>query len=88
MTINMEGFTAEMEGQKRWLHEAKLAARGAGGKWLELVAVSKRIPCPLLILLPNSTVCYMDPTFGMQEKIFQLYVFQWPSKSTPWDGWI
>jgi alanyl-tRNA synthetase len=28
MTINMEGFVAEMEGQKRQSHEARLAARG------------------------------------------------------------
>jgi hypothetical protein len=28
MTVNMEGFVAEMEGQKRWLREARLAARG------------------------------------------------------------
>jgi hypothetical protein len=28
MTVNMEGFVAEMEGQKRWLRKARLAARG------------------------------------------------------------
>ncbi len=28
MTVNMEGFAAEMEGQKRWSREARLAARG------------------------------------------------------------
>ncbi len=28
MTVNMEGFAAEMEGQKRRLREARLAARG------------------------------------------------------------
>ncbi len=39
MTINMEGFAAEMEGQKSWLRKARLAARGAEGKRLELVAV-------------------------------------------------
>ncbi len=38
MTINMEGFASEMEGQKRWSREARLAARGTGGKRLELVA--------------------------------------------------
>ncbi len=38
MTIDMEGFVAEMEGQKRRSREATLAARGTGGKQLELVA--------------------------------------------------
>ena len=38
MTIDMEGFAAEMEGQKRRSREARLAARGMGGKRLELIA--------------------------------------------------
>lgn len=38
MTIDMEGFEAEMEGQKRRSREARLAARGMGGKRLELIA--------------------------------------------------
>ncbi len=28
MTVDMEGFAAEMEGQKRWSRKARLAARG------------------------------------------------------------
>jgi hypothetical protein len=28
MTVNMEGFAAEIEGQKRWSRKARLAARG------------------------------------------------------------
>ncbi|KAL3816239.1 hypothetical protein ACHAXA_002185, partial [Cyclostephanos tholiformis] len=38
MSIDMEGFEAEMEGQKRRSREARLAAKGMGGKRLELVA--------------------------------------------------
>ncbi len=38
MTVDLEGFVAEMEGQKRRSPEARLAARGTGGKRLELIA--------------------------------------------------
>ena len=38
MTIDMEGFAAEMEGQKKRSREARLASRGVGGKRLELIA--------------------------------------------------
>ncbi len=39
MTVDMEGFAAEMEGQKRRSREVRLVARGAGGKRLELITV-------------------------------------------------
>ncbi len=39
MTIKMEGFMAKIKSQKRQSCEARLAARGTGGKRLELFAV-------------------------------------------------
>lgn len=38
MTVDMDGFEAEMEGQKRRSREARLAARGVSGERLELIA--------------------------------------------------
>lgn len=38
MTVDMVGFVAEMEGQKRRSREARLAAKGMGRKHLELIA--------------------------------------------------
>ena len=38
MTVDMDGFKAEMEGQKRRSREARLAAKGLTGERLELIA--------------------------------------------------
>ena len=38
MTLDMDGFNAEMEGQKQRSREARLAAKGLGGERLELIA--------------------------------------------------
>ena len=38
MAVDMKGFEAEMEGQKKRSREARLAAKGIGGERLELIA--------------------------------------------------